>query len=224
MLFNTPIGATMRSLLIAAVALLSTAIMSAGTAIPGVTPGVRKFKLNNGVGKNALTFVSKAPAEDINGTADGLTGAFDFDPSNIENAKGTIEVSVRSMKTAMTKRDDHMYSPVWLDADKYPNITFQLTNIQDVTVSTNGQQPTVIARATGKFTLHGVTKSFQAPIVLTYVKESADTKKRSSGDLIALKVSFEIYLKDFDIKGKEGVVGKSVGEKISIEANLFANS
>lgn len=214
----------MRSIILAAAALLSTAILSAGTAIPGVTPGVRKFKLNNAVGKNALTFVSKAPAEDINGTADGVSGTFDFDPSNIENAKGTIEVKVRSMKTAISKRDDHMYSPVWLDADKYPNITFQLTNIQDVAVSTNGQQPTVIAKAIGKFTLHGVTKSFQAPIVLTYVKESGDTKKRATGDLVALKVTFEIVLKDFDIKGKEGVVGKSVGEKISVEASLFANS
>ena len=99
-----------------------------------------------------------------------------------------------------------------------------MTRIEDVTVSTNGQQPTVIARAIGTFTLHGVTKPFQAPIILTYVKASQDTKKRASGDLVALKVNFEIFLKDFDIKGKEGVIGKSVGEKITCEVDLFANS
>ena len=214
----------MRSIALAVITALTTSVMIAGTSIPGVTPGARKFSLNNAVGKNAIKFISKAPAEDINGTADGLSGSFELDPSNIEAAKGTIDVSVRSMKTAMSKRDEHMYSSVWLDADKYPTITFKLTRIENVTVSTNGQQPTVIARAIGTFTLHGVTKPFQAPINLTYVKASAETKKRASGDLVALKVNFEIFLKDFDIKGKEGVIGKSVGEKITCEVDLFANS
>ena len=214
----------MRSFILALTALATTTFMIAGTAIPGVKSGTRTFKLNNAVGKNAIKFVSKAPAEDINGTADGVSGSFELDPANLEAAKGKIEVKVRSMKTAVTKRDDHMYSSVWLDADKYPTITFQLDNMQNVNVSTNGKQPTVIANAFGKFTLHGVTKSFQAPIVLTYVKESDETKKRGSGDFVALKVTFEVFLKDFDIKGKEGVVGKSVGEKITVEADLFANS
>lgn len=214
----------MRSIALAVTTALTATVMFAGTSLPGVTPGARTFKLNNSVGKNAIKFVSKAPAEDINGTADGVTGSFELDPGNIESAKGTIEVAVRSMKTAISKRDDHMYSSVWLDADKFPSITFKMTRIENVTVSTNGQQPTVIARAIGTFTLHGVTKPFQAPIILTYVKASQDTKKRASGDLVALKVNFEIFLKDFDIKGKEGVIGKSVGEKITCEVDLFANS
>ena len=214
----------MRTIVFAAITALTTTVMLAGTSLPGVTPGARTFKLNNAVGKNAIKFVSKAPAEDINGTADGVTGSFEFDPGNIEAAKGTVDVAVRSMKTAISKRDDHMYSSVWLDADTYPTITFKLTRIENVTVSTNGQQPTVIARAIGTFTLHGVTKPFQAPINLTYVKSSTETKKRSGGDLVALKVNFEIFLKDFNVKGKEGVIGKSVGEKITCEVDLFANS
>lgn len=214
----------MRAFILAVTAVATTTCMLAGTAIPGIKGGTRKFKLNNDIGKNAITFVSKAPAEDINGTADGVTGSFELDPANLEASKGKIEVKVRSMKTAVTKRDDHMYSSVWLDADKYPTITFQLDNLQNVSVQSNGKQPTVVANAFGKFTLHGVTKSFQAPIVLTYVKESDETKKRGSGDLVAFKATFEIFLKDFDIKGKEGVVGKSVGEKITVECDLFANS
>ena len=57
-----------------------------------------------------------------------------------------------------------------------------------------------------------------------YTVQKHGTQKRASGDLVALKVNFEIFLKDFDIKGKEGVIGKSVGEKITCEVDLFANS
>lgn len=214
----------MRSMLLTAVALIATTVMTAGTSIPGVKPGVRKFTINNSVGKNAIQFVSDAPMEKINGTADGVSGSFQLDPGNLEAAKGKVEVKVMSMKTAMAKRDEHMYSEAWLDEAKHPNITFELQSLKDVTVSTNGKQPTVIANAIGTFTLHGVTKPFSAPIVLTYVKETAESKKRAGGDLVAFRASFEIYLKDFNIAGKAGIVGSKVGEKISVTCDFFANS
>jgi polyisoprenoid-binding protein YceI len=213
----------MRHLLLTAVALFATSVMTAGTAIPGIKAGTRTFNLNNAVGMNAIQFVSDAPMEKINGTADGVSGSFKLDPSNLEATKGKVEVKVKSMKTAMAKRDEHMYSDSWLDEAKYPTITFELQSLKDVTVSTNGKQPTVVANAVGTFTLHGVTKPFSAPIVLTYVKESGDSKKRASGDLVALRVTFEVQLKDFNIQGRAGLVGNKVGEKIQVSADLFAN-
>jgi len=88
----------------------------------------------------------------------------------------------------------------------------------------SGGRITVNATAVGTFSLHGETKDMTTPITLTYVPESDETKKRASGALVMISTSFDVALKDYKVKGKEGVVGKSVGEIIKVQASLFANS
>jgi polyisoprenoid-binding protein YceI len=180
--------------------------------------------LNNAVGKNAVEFVSDMPAEKINGTSDGVTGSFSMDAANIEATSGSIRVLVTSMKTAISKRDEHMYSDTWLDAAKFPEITFVIQKLENVSVNNKGGRNVVTATAVGTFTLHGVTKTISAPVTITLVPESAESKKRASGNLAMVKATFVVKLADYNVKGKQGVVGKSVGETIAITANLFANS
>jgi len=199
-------------------------MLTAGTAIPGAQAGAKKYTLNNAVGKNGIEFLSKAPMEDINGTSDGVTGAFNLDPANLEATTGKIEVKVLSMKTANSKRDEHMYDAMWLDAEKYPTIVFDVTSLKDVKVTKDGGKNVVTATAVGNFTCHGVTKSSTASITLTLIPESAETKKRASGNLVMIDAKFNVALADHKVTGKAGVVGKSVGEVIAITAKLFANS
>lgn len=207
-----------------AVLTAGTLALTAGTSLPGVPGGAKTFNLNNAVGKNAITFVSEAPVEKINGTADGVSGSFVLNAADIESTTGTIEVAVKTMKTANSKRDEHMYSPMWLDEASFPKIVFNVKSLRDVKVTTAGGRTTVNATAVGTFSLHGVTKEITAPVSLTYVPESDETKKRASGPLVMITASFDVALKEYNIKGKEGVVGKSVGEIIKVQASLFANS
>ncbi|MCU0330500.1 MAG: YceI family protein [Candidatus Kapabacteria bacterium] len=204
--------------------LTSASIAFAGTGFSGAQGGSKSYKLNNSVGKNAITFLSKAPAEDINGTADGVSGTFALDAANLEATKGKIEVAVKTMKTANSKRDEHMYSEVWLDEANHPKITFDIQSLKDVKVTNDGGRNVATATAVGTFSLHGVTKQITAPVMITFIPESAETKKRASGNLVQVKTNFTVPLKDYNVKGKEGVVGKSVGETISVQAELFANS
>jgi polyisoprenoid-binding protein YceI len=189
-------------------------MLTAGTAVPGAQAGAKKYTLNNAVGKNGIEFLSKAPMEDINGTSDGVTGA----------TTGKIEVKVLSMKTANSKRDEHMYDAMWLDAEKFPTIVFDVTSLKDVKVTKDGGKNVITATAVGNFTCHGVTKSSTASITLTLIPESAETKKRASGNLVMIDAKFNVALADHKVTGKAGVVGKSVGEVIAITAKLFANS
>ena len=66
----------MRNIIMAAL-VIATAVAANATGIPGVAGGSKKFALNNSVGKNAIEFISDAPAETINGTSEGVTGSFD---------------------------------------------------------------------------------------------------------------------------------------------------
>lgn len=212
-----------------ALGLLATGMFSfhtvtAGTGIAGAASKPATFTLNNAVGKNAVAFVSEAPVEKINGTADGVSGMFTINAANIEATTGTLDVKVASMKTANSKRDDHMYSEMWLDEARFPTIQFAVQSIKDVKVSTADGRSTITGTAVGTFTCHGVSKPLSAPITLTYMPESAETKKRANGTLVMVSTSFEVALKDFEVQGKAGVVGKSVGEIIKVQASLFANS
>ncbi|MDZ4746226.1 MAG: YceI family protein [bacterium] len=196
----------------------------AGTGFSGVTSGQRTFKLSNTVGANSIVFNSDAPLEKIKGSADKVSGQFKLDPSNLEATSGSLEVSVASMSTAISKRDEHMRSSTWLDEEKYPTIVFEVQNLSDIRVENRNGRLTAVAKAAGKFTLHGVTKALVADITITYLPESADTKKRASGDLVSIKANFDVALKDFQIAGKSGLVGSKVGEVIQVETTLFANS
>jgi hypothetical protein len=39
-----------------------------------------------------------------------------------------------------------------------------------------------------------------------------------------IKASFKVPLKDFNIAGKQGIIGSKVGENIEITANLFGST
>jgi polyisoprenoid-binding protein YceI len=213
----------MKSILMSALT-FTTALSLYATGIPGVQGGAKKFSLNNSVGKNNIEFISDAPAETINGTSEGVTGSFTLDAANLEATTGTIEVAVMSMKTANSKRDEHMYDAMWLDASKYPSITFAVKSLKDVKVASKDGRNVVTAKATGTFTCHGVAVNSTADITITYLPESAETKKRASGTLAMIEATFNVKLADHGIKGKAGVVGKSVGETIAVKAKLFSNS
>ena len=208
--------AIFRSVVAAIVILTTQAVVLAG--------GPKMFELNNVVGKYKITFVSDAPMEKIVGTAIAVTGTFNLDLAHLEATKGSIVVEVRSMKTAIARRDDSMYGVQWLDAAKYPNITYEITSLKDVKVTKEDGKTLVSATTVGTFSCHGVTKPLTSTITITYLNQTAETKKRAPGDLVMVTANFDVALKDFNVTGKSGLIGSSVGETIAVTASLFANS
>jgi len=204
--------------------LITATVLLARTAVPGATSGVKKYTVNNAVGANGVEFISDAPMEKITGTADGLTGIINFDGSNVEATTGRIDVQVVSMKTANSKRDGHMYSQTWLDATAHPMVSFDVKSLKDVKIVSKDGRNVVTAKAVGTFTCRGVAKMSTADITLTFIPESAETKKRASGNLLMVETSFTVALSDHQIEGKGDMIGKSVGSVIAIKAKLFANS
>jgi len=181
------------------------------------------FAVSDDVGVNQITFTSSAPLEEIHGTASGVSGSVRFNPQAPDSLSGSISVDVRSMRTGISKRDGHLMSDDWLDADQFPTITFGLKRLDGISsTGGTGTQAPLKGSAVGDFTLHGVTKSIVIPIEATFLVESPATRKRASGDLLLIKASFQIALADFDVSGARGIVGKRVGKTIEVKAQFFA--
>jgi Uncharacterized conserved protein, COG2353 len=206
----------------AMLALIVSAPLLAQTALPLPLKGARTVVLNNAVGQNLCQFVSSAPLEEFEGTADGIEGSFVLDPQNLEATRGRIRVAVASMRTGIARRDEHLRSPEWLDAERYPYIEFDLQGLRQVRITERTAGRVVLqAVAVGDFSLHGVRKPMELPIVMTYVPESEQTRQRAPGDLVQVQSEFTISLRDFDIRGRQGVIGSRVGEVIRVKASFY---
>ncbi len=182
--------------------------------------GAKTVKLSDKVGKNQFTWNSDAPLEKIQGTADGVTGTLTLDPTNVATIRGTISTQVATFKSGNNMRDEHIRGASWLDAAQFPTITFAITSVSNVTVAGNK----ATGKATGNFTMHGVTKQLTVPFTLTYIDESAVSRKRAPGDLISITAEFNVSLKDYNVAGSRGTIGSKVGEMISVKAQLFGST
>jgi polyisoprenoid-binding protein YceI len=121
------------------------------------------------------------------------------------------------MKSGNDMRDQHLHSDTWLDASKYPQITFTAKTTKNL--KQNGNKFT--ADVTGDFTMHGITKSMTIPVEVQYIKANAETAKRAPGDLVALTGTFTVALKDFNVTGSQGTIGHKIGETITVKAKLY---
>ena len=163
--------------------------------------------------KGKFKFTSKAPKEDIFGTATGKA-TLSGDLADITTVKGSITVPVKTMETGNTVRDDHLRSPDWLDEAKYPNIFFEVESVAlDGALSEEKGMKAAKVKVTGKFTLHGVTTPLTSDATIKW-KEDGKAK---------ITTSFTIALADYQVKGKAGIVGSKVGTTIGCEATLVGS-
>lgn len=186
--------------------------------------GGKNFSLNEKVGKSQIKFDSEAPVETINGVVNTVNGNFTMDMSNFEATTGTIMLNIADMKTGVEKRDEHMRGADWLNADKNPQIKYQITKLSGLTKQSENGRHRVNGTVEGNFQLNGVTKYLKGTVSISYLPESEETKKRASGDIVSIQAKLDIPLADFGIKGKSGVLGNKVANVVKISANLFANS
>ncbi|MBT4137340.1 MAG: YceI family protein [Candidatus Latescibacteria bacterium] len=213
-----------RFMIVIALGFLGVSPILAETPLGLAVEGVQKIRLNNKVGKSQIKFVSEAPMENIHGTASDIVGDLTFDPANLEEMTARIEVGVASMETGIKKRDEHLHSKDWLDAEQFSKIIFEVKELKDVSVKAQEAKADIKATAMGQFTLHGIIKEISIPVEMTYLLASEKTKKRASGDFFVIKGKFQIALKDFDISGNRGMVGSRVGTEIELDANFFGST
>jgi len=179
----------------------------AGSAL--AAPQTFDFKDPKGV--NNAIFKTDAVLESINGAANGISGTVTFDPQNPGATKGKIVVAANSLTVPNKMMNGHLFSPMWLDVEKYPAITFDVKELKNV--KTNGD--TTTGDATGTFTLHGVSKELTVPVKLTYLPDKLGQRvSNAKGDLLVVRTNFELKRSDFKINPGQG------NDKVSDEINL----
>jgi polyisoprenoid-binding protein YceI len=135
-------------------------------------------------------------------------GKIDIDREQPENSSVTARIDVRSIDTGIKRRDDHLRSPEFFNAEKYPEITFKSR-----TVKRTGPQAGDIV---GNLTMHGVTR----PVMLHARLLSSPNEHNPTRWVVTTE---PIERRDYKLlfsPGAEAVSGVSqtVAVKIEIEA------
>lgn len=143
--------------------------------------------------KQSISLVSEADVE-------RMAGVVSFAGKDVEalgtvtldgkgGATGSFKVPVKEVTTGIAGRDEHMRGAKWLDAEKFPDITYTITKAEKV-------KPTVY-RITGTWKMHGVEKEIVTLANVRFI-EKMDHVPAPKG-IARLKSKFTLSLKAFGL-------------------------
>jgi polyisoprenoid-binding protein YceI len=142
--------------------------------------------------RSYITFESEADVETIHGTSSELKGMVRADLKG-EKAQVKLEVPVASLNTGIDLRDQHLKSAMWLNAEKYPNITFASKSIKKA-----GKNEWKIQ---GTFTMHGVTRNLDVKADVREIsRKLAERSGLGKGEWVKVSVPFKVKLSEFGVQ------------------------
>ena len=146
----------------------------------------------------------------VKGTFDTFSGTMLFDPDNIENSSVDISIDVSSVNTRNQKRDDHLRSADFFDAEKHAAITFKSDKVMK-----KGDGYVV----SGTLVLHGVSKKIDIPFILNGPVQNPWGKTA-----IGIELEYKLNRKDFGLEWNKTMDngGVVVGDEVKIEINIEA--
>jgi len=144
----------------------------------------------------------------VHGRFRQFEGSITVDPDKgnaLKGASGTIQA--KSIDTDIERRDNHLRSPDFFDAEKFPTITFESTEIKK-----DGSDQVLV----GKFNMHGVTKDVSLPFKL-----KGPIKGPMGNTVVGLEVNAKLNRKDYGLTWNKAIEagGLMVGEDVTIQIN-----
>lgn len=150
----------------------------------------------------------------VRGQFNTIKGTLDFDPNNPAHSSVDSTIDISGLTTGNKTRDDHLLSPDFLDADRYPTMTFKSTTVE--ITGTNR------FKLLGDLTIHGITR----PVTMD-VEFFGPVKAPFGGETtMGFAATATINRFDFEVKWNElmedgGLIaGKEVSIMLDLEADM----
>ena len=144
----------------------------------------------------------------VSGNFERFAGSFEFDPDQVEQARFNAKVEAASINTGVEKRDGHLRSGDFFDAEKHPHITFASKKVE-AGKGKEGKQ----LRIHGDLTIRGVTKS-----VVLDGEVGGIANDPWGNTRMAISASGQINRKDYGLNWNQVLEtgGLLVGEDVTI--------
>ena len=139
----------------------------------------------------------------IYGRFNKVSGEFTLDNSDATKTMFKISIDTASVDTNEPKRDEHLRTPEFFDAAKFPTIEFVSTSVAKTDKGLDIK---------GNMTIHGVTKEITIPMVKVGEGNSPFGDYRAG-----FLTQFAIKRSDYDMKNLLNVVGDDISITFSFE-------
>ena len=141
----------------------------------------------------------------VRGAFTKVSGSAQFDPASPAGGSVDVTIDAASVDTRVTMRDDDLRSPNYLDAAKFPMLTFKSTSVKSA-----GAGKLVIA---GDLTIHGVTK----PVELAVDGLSAPITDSHGNTHVGASATTTVKRTDFGVGGSNAMIGDEISITIDVE-------
>lgn len=213
-----------RSFAVASTLLAVTATVLAGASTAVIAEPTARAEVEEAMSWN----VDPAHTEinfSINHFFTPVSGSFDdfevdlrYDPENPDNSRVGARIAVASVNTGNEKRDAHLRSADWFEAETYPYITFESRTVRRV-----GDSRLV---ATGPLTIKGETREVEVPVTLLGRKRLPEQMSEMMGgveEVASFKATTILDRGDFAVGVGNWAATLIVGGEVDVEILLEAN-
>jgi polyisoprenoid-binding protein YceI len=140
----------------------------------------------------------------VYGRFNDMSGILKIDNQTPANSSVQVSAKTESVDTNVPKRDDHLRSPDFFDAKKFPTISFTSKSFKKLDEDTY--------EVAGSLNLHGITR----PLTVT-VEHTGSGKDPWGGYRTGYETTFTIKRSDFGMTTMLNGVGDEVRITLSIE-------
>jgi polyisoprenoid-binding protein YceI len=143
----------------------------------------------------------------VRGAFTKVSGSAQYDPANPGKSSIQATIETASVDTRVEARDNDLRSPRFLDAQKYPTITFTSKKAEPAGAGK--------LKVTGDLTIHGLTKE----VVLDVDGPTPAIKDPLGKDRLRMGASAttKINRNDFGVSGLPGLVGDDITITLDVE-------
>ncbi len=197
------------------VALLASSLLvgaapSAAQMASNVMPASRASTWQIDKAHSELTFRIRHLVSRVRGSFDDWSGSLVTDPNSLANGSVQVAIKTASINTNHERRDNHLRSADFFDAQNHPEITFRSTRLEG-----SGEN----LRIHGDLTMRGVTK----PVVLEgrYLGMTRDGQGRQR---MGFEAETKVNRQDFGVSWNNVAEGGGVvlGDEVTISIVVAA--
>lgn len=152
--------------------------------------------------------VTHMMVSETEGNFKSFTGNVSAQKEDFSDLNADFNIQVNSINTDDEKRDGHLKSPDFFDAEKYPTITFKSTSFKKADEKTY--------KLAGQLTMHGVTK----PVTFD-VKYNGTAKDPYGNTKAGFRASTVVKRSDYNISWNK--VLDTGGFALSDDVQVFVN-
>ncbi|MBP7587451.1 MAG: YceI family protein [Thermoanaerobaculia bacterium] len=185
-------------------AVLATLAFSSGAAQAAST--YTADKAHSSVGFSVRHMMTQ-----VRGTFGDFSGTIVKDDANLAGASVEFKIQATSVDTANEMRDKHLRTEDFFFVEKFPEITFKSTKIEKVSDTEY--------KATGEFTMRGVTKVLTLPVTFLGEMKGMDGKP-----LAGFSVTTKLDRKEFGINWNKTLDagGLLLSDEVTVEISIEA--